>query len=280
MEFPFVDLALARRLEGVEAQSNVDFVEARAQVEPSVGAAWTSVGGAHAMFDGVDSPLTQSFGLGLVEKPTAAGMAQLERFFEERGAPVFHEVSPLADPAALELLNARDYEPFEYTSVMFQPIEAAMDRLSPARSDILVRRAGAAEIDTWAETSARGWAEEAPELGDFLRSLGRITARRASGHSFLAFIDRHPIATGGLTIHDGVALFAGASTVAEARRRGAQAALLEARVRFAAESRCTLLMMCALPGSASQRNAERGGFRIAYTRTKWRRRRKRPDRAA
>ena len=27
--------------------------------------------------------------------------------------------------------------------------------------------------------------------------------------------------------------------------------------------------MGALPGSASQRNAERNGFRIAYTRIKW-----------
>jgi hypothetical protein len=27
--------------------------------------------------------------------------------------------------------------------------------------------------------------------------------------------------------------------------------------------------MCCAPGSASQRNAERHGFRIAYTRTKW-----------
>jgi len=29
--------------------------------------------------------------------------------------------------------------------------------------------------------------------------------------------------------------------------------------------------MGALPGSGSQRNAERNGFRIAYTRIKWRR---------
>jgi hypothetical protein len=27
--------------------------------------------------------------------------------------------------------------------------------------------------------------------------------------------------------------------------------------------------MCAAPGRASQRNAERQGFRIAYTRIKW-----------
>jgi hypothetical protein len=31
-------------------------------------------------------------------------------------------------------------------------------------------------------------------------------------------------------------------------------------------------VMAARPGSASQRNAERHGFRIAYTRLKWRRR--------
>jgi hypothetical protein len=30
-----------------------------------------------------------------------------------------------------------------------------------------------------------------------------------------------------------------------------------------------IAMMAAAPGSASQRNAERHGFRIAYTRTKW-----------
>ena len=29
-------------------------------------------------------------------------------------------------------------------------------------------------------------------------------------------------------------------------------------------------MIVAQPGSGSQRNAERNGFRIAYTRTKWR----------
>jgi len=33
---------------------------------------------------------------------------------------------------------------------------------------------------------------------------------------------------------------------------------------------CDLAVMCAEAGSASQRNAERQGFRIAYTRTKWR----------
>jgi len=72
-----------------------------------------------------------------------------------------------------------------------------------------------------------------------------------------------------LTFHEGVALFAGSSTVPELRRRGLQTALLEERMRYAADNDCDLAMMVALPGSESQRNAERRGFQIAYTRTKW-----------
>jgi GNAT superfamily N-acetyltransferase len=75
---------------------------------------------------------------------------------------------------------------------------------------------------------------------------------------------------GVLCLHEGVGLLGGACTVPEARRQGVQRALLGARLRFAADRGCDIAMMCAAPGSASQRNAERHGFRIAYTRVKWR----------
>jgi hypothetical protein len=68
-----------------------------------------------------------------------------------------------------------------------------------------------------------------------------------------------------------VALFAGASTIPRARRQGAQLALLQARLAFAAERQVELAMIVAQPGSASQRNAERQGFRPVYTRSKWQR---------
>jgi hypothetical protein len=40
-------------------------------------------------------------------------------------------------------------------------------------------------------------------------------------------------------------------------------------MRYAFDHGCDLAMMVVVPGSDSQRNAERKGFRIAYTRTKW-----------
>jgi hypothetical protein len=83
-------------------------VETQAELQPGLRATWTEVAGAYAMFDGVDSPLTQSFGLGLFETIGPAEMQALENFFRDRGAEVFHEVSPLAgaQPGSTSQRNA------------------------------------------------------------------------------------------------------------------------------------------------------------------------------
>src|SRR5262245_58187264 len=107
---PFSDLSLSRRLELTEACSNVDFVEARAKLFPESRAEWINVAGAYAMFDGVKSPLTQTFGLGIFNPVTPSDLEKLEEFFRLRKAPVNHEVSPLADPDLLTLLNERGYQ--------------------------------------------------------------------------------------------------------------------------------------------------------------------------
>lgn len=70
-------------------------------------------------------------------------------------------------------------------------------------------------------------------------------------------------------VYKDTALLAGASTVPEARNRGCQNALLSARLELATNNGCTLAMMAASPGSQSQKNAQKNGFNIAYTRTKW-----------
>src|SRR5262249_60217995 len=92
----------------------------------------------------------------------------------------------------------------------------------------------------------------------------------AGARRFPAEHDGRPIATGALSLRGRVALLAGASTIPEGRGRGAQHSLLAARLAYAVEQGRDLAMMGASPGSGSQRNAERHGFRIAYTRTKWR----------
>jgi len=268
VHIPFADLNLSRRLELSEARSNVDYVEARANLFPESRAEWIEVAGAYAMFDGEKSPLTQTFGLGIFDPVTPAEMEEIEEFFRLREAPVCHEVSPLADPNLLTLLNERGYKPIELSSVMYRSIGDGVQLASPRNEKIRYRLIREGEEELWAQTAAEGW-NELTQLADMIQELMFISAKRPGGLSFLAELDRRPIATGAMFIHNGVALLAGASTIPEGRKQGAQLALLESRLRYAVEKGCDLAMMVALPGSASQRNAERQGFRIAYTRIKW-----------
>ena len=125
------------------------------------------------------------------------------------------------------------------------------------------------EIDIFAETSTKGWIDEMPEYAEQMLEFSRIGASADGAIPFFAELDGKPIATGTLYIYDDVALLTGASTIPEQRKKGAQSALLEARLSYAWENGCKIAIMDAMPGSQSQRNAEKKGFRIAYTRTKW-----------
>lgn len=269
MKMIFSDLDLSRKLERAEARSNADFVEARARLEPDSGALWIEVGGAYAMFDGVDSPCTQTFGLGLFEDTTEAHLDEIEAFFADRGAQVFHEVSPMADASLMPLMIARGYHPIELSSVLYRPIEASSYLPTTSNPRISTRVIQPDEVDLWARTSAAGWATEHEGLADFMLGFGRISAQCDGSYPYLAELDGDPIATGMLFIHGDVAMLAGASTVPDGRNNGAQNALLAARLKFASERGCTLAAMGAAPGSQSQKNAQKNGFSIAYTRIKW-----------
>ena len=267
-EMIYSDRTLSQKLELTEARANVDFVESRARLFPESGATWIEVAGAHAMFDSPESPLTQTFCLGIFHDTENEHLDTLEAFFAERGAQVFHEVSPMTSSSLMNLLGERGYRPVELTSVMYRELDAE-NLPKPVNPDITTRVVNEPDADLWADTAAAGWASEGEELADFIRQFGTIAARTSGGHPFLAELDGRPIAAGGLQIYDDVCILAGASTVPDARRQGAQNALLTARLQFARERGCRLAMMCALPGSQSQKNAQKHSFDIAYTRTKW-----------
>jgi ribosomal protein S18 acetylase RimI-like enzyme len=87
---------------------------------------------------------------------------------------------------------------------------------------------------------------------------------------YLARIDGDAAGAGLLSIEDDLGYLANASTLPEFRRRGVQAALIAARIADAAAAGCELVSAQAGVGSASQRNLERAGLRVAYTKAVWR----------
>ena len=62
-----------------------------------------------------------------------------------------------------------------------------------------------------------------------------------------------------------MAAFFGACTAPEFRGRRIQSAFLQERLRLAQQAGFDLAVTLTMPGTTSQRNAERAGFRVAYT---------------
>jgi hypothetical protein len=267
----FMDLELSRGLERTEAAVASSYARVKQRITPEVGATWQDFAGTYAIFDGADSPLTQSIGLGLFEPLSPERLSEIEAFFEDRGAAVMHEVSPLAGIAAFELLAERGYRPIELSTVLVQSI-AEPPAAPTAAPGLTVRRIDPGDPRdraAWIETTIVGWSED-PMIATFIRATAESTCANDAMLNFMVECDGAPIATGSLGLHARVALLAGASTIPAARGLGAQGLLLSARLAEGRRQGCELAMMVTTPGTTSQRNAERRGFRVAYTRTKWR----------
>src|ERR1043165_4238824 len=103
----------------------------------------------------------------MFDKITNSEMDTLEEFFRRHDAPIFHEVSPLADASLLALLNERGYQPCELTSVMFQEFGGENSLALSLNENLKTRVIETGEDEIWAQTSANGWATEMEGLADF-----------------------------------------------------------------------------------------------------------------
>ena len=68
-----------------------------------------------------------------------------------------------------------------------------------------------------------------------------------------------------MKVRYGLATLFADSTAARYRRRGFQRDLISVRLKEAHAQSCDLVAASVSPGSASQRNYERAGFQVAYT---------------
>lgn len=260
------DKTLAVRLETVEALNQVEYAKAynRMGLEPE--AAYKKIGSGYAVFAGVDSPLSQSFGLGLEGEVADDEVDDLEAFFRDRGGAVNVEICNMADMSLIQKLIGRGYTISEFTHVLVRPItpQDAFD----VEGGHVIREVGEDEIDTFSRVVAEGFVEHGLAQ-DSLTEVFKVFFRQANCTCFAAINNGEPAGAGAAFIQDGVAALGGASTLPAHRNLGIQTGLLRRRLSFGASKGCDLAMVTTLPGTTSQRNVQRQGFQIAYARTKF-----------
>ena len=265
MEYPLLSLELAREIEMAEAEAAVGCAE-RMKTTPV--AAVETVAGGYAVYCGANSPITQAVGLGLNGAVSKEEFDRLEEFYFSRNEPVRVETCPLADGSLIEHYRERGYYVSEFSNVMVRPVEKPGPLAIPA--EIEIQRMADGEIDLWTLTVAQGFAEHFPVSQELLDVM-RLFASGKNAECYLARIEGKVAGGATLAARGRIAGLFGASTLPAFRKRGVQTALLETRMARAAELGCELAMSLAQPGSASQRNITRQGFRTLYTRVKFER---------
>lgn len=263
----FLNLELARRIETAEAQAAVECAEALERFRPGSGAAVRRIAGGFAVYCGKNSPITQAVGMGLDGPVNASEFDALEEFYRSREEAVRVETAPLADATFIGHLGARGYRVTEFSNVMARPV-MSLETSTEVPEGITVEKAGKDQVETWVETVAQGFADQYPVSQELLETM-KMFALAPKTECYLARIDGKLAGGGTLTLHDGVAGLFGASTLPVARRRGVQTALLQRRLARAAQAGSDLAVSLAQPGSTSQRNIARQGFRVLYTRVKF-----------
>jgi hypothetical protein len=259
----FAGLDLARRLEAAEALNGAECAEAQRLLNPTVGATVRQVAGGSAIFVGPGSPLTHAVGLGMHGPVRSEELDGLEAFYRARGASVSVDLCPLADASLLELLGSRGYRTTEFMNVLIRPLTGS----EVAAPEVPIRLANDGEEELWALTVGRGFLEK-DTLTTEEMDVGRNIFHMPGSLCYLAFAGNLAVAAGAMAIHGGLATLFADSTTPGFRGIGLQSTLIRERLHAAIETSangCDLASASTLPGSVSQRNYERNGFQVAYT---------------
>ena len=258
----FVDLTLARRLEMITARSGRDCANS-VRNAPS---ASVEIAGGIASFTGADSPITQAFGVGLGGPVSESELDELEDFFVSRGAPVTLELCPFIDGSLVDLLKQRPYRLEEFSNVLVRELSAG-ETFERSRPGITVRPALTHEASLFTSIVMEGFAEQVP-MSEALRIVLESFFHRTGSRCLLASADGELAGGAYVAADQSLAELYGAATRPGFRGRGVQTVLIADRLAWALEQGCDMATTTTQPGSISQRNFERAGFRVVYSRTK------------
>jgi hypothetical protein len=259
-------LALARRIDRAE----IDFCAMAAGAGRPDGVASLEVGGGRALCSIEGSPLNKVLGLGLGSPVEDADLDAIEAFYDERGIPVQIELCPLAVPGLSARLTKRGYQLQGFENQLARvigsdPIPAPGLRVTAVTPDV---------DDLWLSVAATGFAavdgsgaSPGPPPPDLIERVRTVMAgfTHTDFERLLVWVGDEPAGAACAYVIDGVLAITGTSTLPLFRRRGVQQAGV-AHALGRGVGRAGLATATVEPGSISQRNFERFGFQVMYTR--------------
>lgn len=176
-----------------------------------------------------------------------------------------HAVSPAPGAGLEAALLERGYAP----GYAWMKFSRGSELPEEAHTELAVKEVGGDRAADFGRVVVEGF-ETPTGFADWLAAL----PSRNGWHCFVAYDGDEPAASGALKVFEDVGWLGIAATRPGFRRRGAQNAILAARIRRAAELGCTVVvtetgeLVAGRPGS-SYRNILRAGFEPRYLRANY-----------
>lgn len=220
-------------------------------------------------------------GLGATTPVTAADVDALIAWFEEKGIEPRAEVCPFAHPSTWNELGKagfviRTFENVFVADLVTSPVRAAPQPLGDGITIVRVDRYDGAAVRAYAQAICAGFTHPTPPPKEDIELWMRVV--REDNCIALAAMDGDRVVGGGctesarLTLHKesnhtshSMAILFGLSVLPEYRKRGIQQAMIAERLKLARADGAQFATISARPGVATERNARRMGFEVAYT---------------
>lgn len=223
-------------------------------------------------------------GLGLDGPVAREDLEDMAAWYASAGIEPRVELCPFAHPSLIEHLGAMGFVVKFFEMVFFRELS---DLQGPTESAALGQTRSAAKapflpptgveirlvdpaddemVRTYARVAISGFFPEgvSPTEADYV--IAERVPRHSRTRGVVAIADARVVGAGAVEVMGDASALFGVTVLPEYRQRGIQTAMLEFRMRHAAERGAKIATIGSLPGGGTERNVRRMGFQVAYTR--------------
>ncbi|WP_053219301.1 GNAT family N-acetyltransferase [Virgibacillus senegalensis] len=193
---------------------------------------------------------------------------QIISFYQKRDIPFRWELTPAhVSRQLLTTLSGKGYYHADFHTSLCIRL-SSLDTVNKEEGKVFVRPLKSDEFDTFASIYADSF-HMPGSLKPFIKTNNQVLENERGWIFYLATIGGVPAGIGVVYIKGAVAVLAAAATLPEFRGKGVHRALIDKRAEAAKSRNCRFLVGQAAYGSASMRNMERAGMKIAFTKAIW-----------
>jgi len=190
-------------------------------------------------------------------------------FYDEREIPASFEITPADFSIDLfKSLSHKGYYQCGFHTALCGSLANEFSFTTELDTSISIREFEENEFETFGDIYTKSF--NMPSfLKGFVAQNNKVLHNNEHWTIYLASFKGEPAGIGVLYEYGGTATLAASATIPQFRNKGIHSALIMNRLQQAKRNKCNMIVGQAAYGSVSQKNMERSGMKIAYTKAIW-----------